>query len=107
MRRHLQIHNRVENYNPRQRKLRNLIVEDEVTSTETTSTPPAEQGTAPEETRPAEAENVERPDSGAVKEAEQESFGMDDVMEVLVTDTFPIQSDLVVELQGGGTDGKA
>lgn len=36
--------------------------------------------------------------------AEQESFGMDDVMEVLVTDTFPIQSDMVVELQG---DGKA
>lgn len=29
MRRHSQIHNRVENYNPRQRRLRNLIVEDE------------------------------------------------------------------------------
>ncbi|XP_077074484.1 zinc finger and BTB domain-containing protein 48 isoform X2 [Siphateles boraxobius] len=29
LRRHSQIHNRVENYNPRQRRLRNLIVEDE------------------------------------------------------------------------------
>ncbi|XP_029433680.1 telomere zinc finger-associated protein [Rhinatrema bivittatum] len=29
LRRHREIHNRVENYNPRQRKLRNLIIEDE------------------------------------------------------------------------------
>ncbi|MCI4387652.1 hypothetical protein PGIGA_G00076850 [Pangasianodon gigas] len=105
LRRHLQIHNRVENYNPRQRKLRNLIVEDE--NTETMSTPPAGQDVADEEAQPAAAENMEQPDSGAVKEAEQESFGMDEVMEVLVTDTFPIQSDLVVELQGDGADGKA
>lgn len=105
LRRHLQIHNRVENYNPRQRKLRNLIVEDE--NTQTTGTPPAGQEMADEEVQPAAAENVEEPDSGTMKEAEQESFGMDDVMEVLVTDTFPIQSHLVVELQGDGADGKA
>lgn len=89
MRRHLQIHNRVENYNPRQRKLRNLIVVE---------APAAGQDQADE------AESVAQPDSGSMKDAEQESFGMDDVMEVLVTDTFPIQSDMVVELQG---DGKA
>ncbi|XP_073459729.1 telomere zinc finger-associated protein isoform X2 [Aquarana catesbeiana] len=29
LRRHMEIHNRIENYNPRQRKLRNLIVEEE------------------------------------------------------------------------------
>ncbi|XP_039940804.1 telomere zinc finger-associated protein [Hirundo rustica] len=29
LRRHMEIHDRVENYNPRQRKLRNLIIEDE------------------------------------------------------------------------------
>ncbi|NP_001091385.1 zinc finger and BTB domain containing 48 S homeolog [Xenopus laevis] len=29
LRRHMEIHNRLENYNPRQRKLRNLIIEDE------------------------------------------------------------------------------
>ncbi|XP_063292930.1 telomere zinc finger-associated protein [Pelobates fuscus] len=31
LRRHMEIHNRIENYNPRQRKLRNLIIEDEKT----------------------------------------------------------------------------
>ncbi|RXN26893.1 zinc finger and BTB domain-containing 48-like protein [Labeo rohita] len=39
LRRHLQIHNRVENYSPRQRRLRNLIVEDE--STAASSSPPS------------------------------------------------------------------
>ncbi|KAM4651650.1 zinc finger and BTB domain-containing protein 48 isoform 1-T2 [Discoglossus pictus] len=29
LRRHMEIHNRIENYNPRQRKLRNLVIEDE------------------------------------------------------------------------------
>ncbi|XP_053552802.1 telomere zinc finger-associated protein [Bombina bombina] len=29
LRRHMEIHNRIENYSPRQRKLRNLIIEDE------------------------------------------------------------------------------
>lgn len=29
LRRHMEIHNRIENYNPRQRKLRNLIIEEE------------------------------------------------------------------------------
>lgn len=105
LRRHSQIHNRVENYTPRQRKLRNLIVEDVNTETTPTSTPPEGQDTAGEEAQPAAAENV---DSGAVKEAVQESFGMDEVMEVLVTDTFPIQSEgLVVELPGNEADGKA
>lgn len=67
----------------------------------------AGQETADREAQAAAAENTEQPDSGAIKEAEQDSFGMDDVMEVLVTDTFPIQSHLVVELQGDGADGKA
>ncbi|GAA6095077.1 telomere zinc finger-associated protein isoform X1 [Tachysurus ichikawai] len=106
LRRHLQIHNRVENYTPRQRKLRNLIVEDE--NAESTSPPPtAGQDAADKETQQGATESAEQQDSGAAKETEQESFGMDEVMEVLVTDTFPIQSDLVVELQGDGADGKA
>lgn len=29
LRRHMEIHDRVDNYNPRQRKLRNLVIEDE------------------------------------------------------------------------------
>lgn len=102
----MQIHNRVENYTPRQRKLRNLIVEDE--NAESTSPPPtAGQDAADKETQQGATESAEQQDSGAAKETEQESFGMDEVMEVLVTDTFPIQSDLVVELQGDGADGKA
>ncbi|KAK3547534.1 hypothetical protein QTP86_021508, partial [Hemibagrus guttatus] len=106
LRRHSQIHIRVENYTPRQRKLRNLIVEDE--NTEPTSPPPtAGQDTADKEAQTAVPENAEQPDSGIPKETKQGSFGMDTVMEVLVTDTFPIQSDLVVELQGDGADGKA
>lgn len=106
LRRHSQIHNRVENYNPRQRKLRNLIVEDE--NAPTTCTPPAGQDTADEQARLGVVENVEHPDSGAsVKEGEQEGFGMEDMMEVLVTDTFPVQSHLVVELQEDGADVKA
>lgn len=106
LRRHLKIHNRVENYTPRQRKLRNLIVEDE--NTETTSPPPtAGQDTGDDEAQTAVPENAEQLESSVVKETEQESFGMDTVMEVLVTDTFPIQSDLVVELQGDGAEGKA
>ncbi|KAF4096672.1 telomere zinc finger-associated protein isoform X1 [Onychostoma macrolepis] len=40
LRRHLQIHNRVENYNPRQRRLRNLVVEDE--SAAASSSPPSQ-----------------------------------------------------------------
>uniref|UniRef100_A0A9J7X834 Zinc finger and BTB domain containing 48 n=2 Tax=Cyprinus carpio carpio TaxID=630221 RepID=A0A9J7X834_CYPCA len=40
LRRHSQIHNRVENYNPRQRRLRNLVVEDE--SAAASSSPPSQ-----------------------------------------------------------------
>ncbi|KAK2885578.1 hypothetical protein Q8A67_016415 [Cirrhinus molitorella] len=40
LRRHSQIHNRVENYNPRQRRLRNLIVQDE--SAAASSSPPSQ-----------------------------------------------------------------
>ncbi|TSL61238.1 Telomere zinc finger-associated protein [Bagarius yarrelli] len=104
LRRHVQIHNRVENYNPRQRKLRNLIVDNE--NAETTSPLPEGHDSADEVAQPAAVENTEQPHSGVVKESKQESFGMDDMMEVLVTDTFPIQSDLVVELQSDGTDAK-
>lgn len=95
----------MENYNPRQRKLRNLIVEDE--NGQSARTPPAGRDAADEEAQPAAAENPEQPDAGVAKEAKQDSFGMDEVMEVLVTDTYPIQSHLVVELQGDGADGKA
>ncbi|KAI4871768.1 hypothetical protein NFI96_010926 [Prochilodus magdalenae] len=144
LRRHLQIHNRVENYNPRQRRLRNLVVEDE--NAAAASTPPSQpdaileqrdiirvevksevqgpdleastEGTEPEGDQPtlAEAEIVsatgEQPDYSEMKDAEaaevQDGFTMDDVIEhtVLVTETFPIQTDLVVELQGSGADGK-
>lgn len=92
----------MENYNPRQRKLRNLIVGDE--NPQITGTPPEGHDAAGEEAQPAVPENPEQSDCGAAKE---ESFGMDDVMEVLVTDTFPIQSHLVVELQRDGAEEKA
>ncbi|XP_030623533.1 telomere zinc finger-associated protein [Chanos chanos] len=46
LRRHSQIHNRVENYNPRQRRLRNLVVSDEAApDTATTSENPEGSGT--------------------------------------------------------------
>lgn len=92
----------MENYNPRQRKLRNLIVEDE--NPQSTGTPPAGQDAADEEEAP---ENAVQPHCSAAKEPGQESFGMEDVMEVLVTDAFPIQSHLVVELQRDGAEEKA
>ncbi len=40
LRRHSHIHNRVENYNPRQRRLRNQVVEDE--SAAASSSPPSQ-----------------------------------------------------------------
>ncbi|KAL2103897.1 hypothetical protein ACEWY4_000765 [Coilia grayii] len=46
LRRHAQIHNRVENYNPRQRRLRNLIVDGTTDKGATSSSPPANQGAA-------------------------------------------------------------
>ncbi|XP_076840172.1 zinc finger and BTB domain-containing protein 48 [Brachyhypopomus gauderio] len=113
LRRHSQIHNRVENYNPRQRRLRNLVVEDE--NTPASSTPP-EAGDEQREVGVVEAQQEETEVSGQPTGGDpggtaggREGFGAEDVMEhtVLVTDTFPIQSDLVVELQGAGADGKA
>ncbi|KAL7864269.1 hypothetical protein AOLI_G00156890 [Acnodon oligacanthus] len=47
LRRHLQIHNRVENYNPRQRRLRNLVVEDD--NATAASTPQSQTEATPEE----------------------------------------------------------
>ncbi|XP_062397022.1 telomere zinc finger-associated protein [Sardina pilchardus] len=44
LRRHAQIHNRVENYNPRQRRLRNLIVEMSEDKDQTSATPPVKHG---------------------------------------------------------------
>uniref|UniRef100_A0A8C2BZS9 Zinc finger and BTB domain containing 48 n=1 Tax=Cyprinus carpio TaxID=7962 RepID=A0A8C2BZS9_CYPCA len=53
LRRHSQIHNRVENYNPRQRRLRNLVVEDE--SAAASSSPPSQ---AEAQAGPADVVNV-------------------------------------------------
>lgn len=52
LRRHMQIHNRVENYNPRQRKLRNLVVKDDRAMT----APPPEQQEEPGIDQPVEGE---------------------------------------------------
>ncbi|NXJ70171.1 TZAP protein, partial [Rostratula benghalensis] len=41
LRRHMEIHDRVENYNPRQRKLRNLVIEDEKAVVVALQPPPA------------------------------------------------------------------
>uniref|UniRef100_A0A4W4GUC5 Zinc finger and BTB domain containing 48 n=1 Tax=Electrophorus electricus TaxID=8005 RepID=A0A4W4GUC5_ELEEL len=109
LRRHSQIHSRVENYNPRQRKLRNLVVEDE--NAPTASTPPDEQrdAAAVETPRDEEAGSAQAVAPGGDPAGVQEAFAVEDVMEhtVLVTDPFPIRSDLVVELQGVRPDGKA
>uniref|UniRef100_A0A672SAG5 Zinc finger and BTB domain-containing protein 48-like n=1 Tax=Sinocyclocheilus grahami TaxID=75366 RepID=A0A672SAG5_SINGR len=53
LRRHSQIHNRVENYNPRQRRLRNLVVEDE--SAAASSSPPSQ---AEAQAEPADMVNL-------------------------------------------------
>ncbi|XP_066526193.1 telomere zinc finger-associated protein [Hoplias malabaricus] len=144
LRRHLQIHNRVENYNPRQRRLRNLVVEDE--NAAAVPTPPNQSKATPKQEDTATAEvkhealepkqgastqateskgdqtkctetevsegSTEQPGLSETKDTEeaheQDTFTVEDVMEqtVLVTEPFPIQSGLVVELQGAGTDKK-
>ncbi|XP_072552755.1 telomere zinc finger-associated protein [Salminus brasiliensis] len=146
LRRHVQIHNRVENYNPRQRRLRNLVVEDESAAAESAEptkctspsqteavaeqdgaagvevlpeAPGPEQGASIQATKPegdqgtvaateATAGSGDQPARLSEMKDGEDRFTVEDVMEhtVLVTDTFPIQSDLVVELQGHGADGK-
>ncbi|XP_026092658.1 telomere zinc finger-associated protein-like isoform X1 [Carassius auratus] len=135
LRRHLQIHNRVENYNPKLRRLRNLVVKDE--SAAASSSPPgqteAHAGPADMDNQPEEVvvkqvvsasaggtgeqatcsvtdgavsgEQTGRTDGGV----EQTLFTVTDVNEqtLLVTDAYPIhQSSVVVELPSYGADGK-
>ncbi|XP_018615920.2 telomere zinc finger-associated protein [Scleropages formosus] len=108
LRRHSQIHNRVENYNPRQRRLRNLVVDDEK-ATGSSLTPEAE---GPP---PGDIINVMiQPDAimveevvssqgassgdGEREEEEEPGFPVADVMEqtLLVSGAYPIHDSSVV-----------
>ncbi|KAK9954234.1 hypothetical protein ABG768_016326 [Culter alburnus] len=71
LRRHSQIHNRVENYNPRQRRLRNLIVEDE--NAAASSSPPSQ---TEAQTGPADIVNlVIQPEAVVVERVVSASAG--------------------------------
>ncbi|KAK6303333.1 hypothetical protein J4Q44_G00257870 [Coregonus suidteri] len=69
LRRHIQVHNRTENYNPRERKLRNLIVKDEGLQEEDETSPsptqPTEKGT-PEGSAPVSGPSVPVPVFGPI-----------------------------------------
>ncbi|KAJ8390173.1 hypothetical protein AAFF_G00110470 [Aldrovandia affinis] len=116
LRRHSQIHNRVENYNPRQRRLRNLVVEDEKAAL---PSPPAEgEGLAAGDIisvmiQPGTImveEVVSTQGAGPVEE-EGPGFTVADVMEqtLLVAGAYPIHHSAVVneELAEVGVEEKA
>ncbi|KAJ8369829.1 hypothetical protein SKAU_G00098570 [Synaphobranchus kaupii] len=128
LRRHSQIHNRVENYSPRQRRLRNLVVEDEkgaegvgpavgdvisvmiqpgaVVVEEVVST----QGAGPSEAG-EEGEGEGEAEGEGEGEVEGQAFTVADVMEqtLLVTGAYPIHDATVVteEMAEGGDEDKA
>ncbi|KAG7472060.1 hypothetical protein MATL_G00104630 [Megalops atlanticus] len=116
LRRHSQIHNRVENYNPRQRRLRNLVVEDEKAAAP--SLPAEGEGPAPGDIisvmiQPGAImveEVVSTQGAGPGDEEEGPGFTVADVMEqtLLVAGAYPIHSAVVTEeLVEGGAEDKA
>uniref|UniRef100_A0A8C1JQ27 Zinc finger protein 865 n=1 Tax=Cyprinus carpio TaxID=7962 RepID=A0A8C1JQ27_CYPCA len=88
LRRHSQIHNRVENYNPKLRRLRNLVVKDE--SAAASSSPPSQ---AEAQAGPADMVDLVNQTDGGV---EQTPFTVADVTEqtLLVTDAYPIHQSM-------------
>uniref|UniRef100_A0A670J4G7 Zinc finger and BTB domain-containing protein 48 n=1 Tax=Podarcis muralis TaxID=64176 RepID=A0A670J4G7_PODMU len=90
LRRHMEIHDRVENYNPRQRKLRNLIIEDEKAVVVALQPPHALEGGSAEE---VVAESLAH---GSLSEelpvqrlSSNENFGPPDVIEQSLIITIP------------------
>ncbi|KAJ8265596.1 hypothetical protein COCON_G00146950 [Conger conger] len=133
LRRHSQIHNRVENYNPRQRRLRNLVVEDEKAaegagpaggdvigvmiqpSTVVVEEVVSTQGAGPSEAgEEGEGEGEAEGEQEGEREEEEEgpAFTVADVMEqtLLVTGAYPTDNDTTAEDQEmveGGDEEKA
>ncbi|XP_066546683.1 telomere zinc finger-associated protein [Amia ocellicauda] len=123
LRRHSQIHNRVENYNPRQRRLRNLVVEDEKAEVEAGAVLPGEEAVEGEGTLPGDIISVMIPSGTIVVEevvstqgcgtrGDEPGFTVADVMEqtLLVTGAYPLHHAAVVTeelVEGGGTVDKA
>ncbi|XP_051516959.1 telomere zinc finger-associated protein-like isoform X2 [Myxocyprinus asiaticus] len=133
LRRHSQIHNRVQNYNPRQRRLRNLIVEDENAAASSSSSSQTEAQAGAQDIVAVVVEQVVSAPAGAaggdqttysmmdgpvngkqtgldVKErtdggVEQAGFTVADMMDQKLL--YPIhQSSVVVELPSSGADEK-
>ncbi|XP_048872206.1 telomere zinc finger-associated protein isoform X2 [Brienomyrus brachyistius] len=111
LRRHSQIHNRVENYNPRQRRLRNVVVDEEKA---TVASPPPDGDSQPTDDV---ISVMIQPDTIVVEEVvasqgtgpmeEGEAFNVADVMDqaLLAGGTYPIHHP-VVELPDDGTGDK-
>lgn len=125
LRRHAQIHNRMENYSPRQRRLRNLVVEDEtaaasagpadmvnlVIQPEVAGGTGGEQASYPVTDGEVNAEQTDFTLAEREDEVEQTEFTVADVMEqtllVRVQEAYPInQSDVVVEIPSTEAVGK-
>ncbi|KAG9339246.1 hypothetical protein JZ751_023942 [Albula glossodonta] len=111
LRRHSQIHNRVENYNPRQRRLRNLVVEDEKAALPAL---PAAGDIISVMIQPGAimVEEVVSTQAAAPPPEEEEGpgFTVADVMEqtLLVTGAYPIQTAMATEeMPEGGAEEKA
>lgn len=87
LRRHIQVHNRTENYNPRERKLRNLIVKDEGSQeedeTSPSPTPPTEKGT-PEGLAPVSGPSVPLPVFGPGLSVSGTVPGTSDILRVVI-----------------------
>ncbi|TRY90629.1 hypothetical protein DNTS_003697 [Danionella cerebrum] len=124
LRRHMQIHDRNQNYNPRQRRLRNLVVEDETLGLKTGAhTRPTDMTSLDIQPDAIMVDQVGFPSSSGIKqepnslnEAEQvggrekkTALTVEEVMEqtllVRVGDAYPInQASVVVELQNSDDD---
>ncbi|KAK2513559.1 hypothetical protein Q9233_015409 [Columba guinea] len=89
LRRHMEIHDRVENYNPRQRKLRNLVIEDEKAVVGALQPPELEVGSA--EVIVASLSRGSLPDVPVQRLCSNENFSTADVIEqsLIIATTIP------------------
>ncbi|NWH31372.1 TZAP protein, partial [Chloropsis hardwickii] len=91
LRRHMEIHDRVENYNPRQRKLRNLIIEDEKDVMVVLQPPPELEVASAEVIVESLARGPLPEEVPAQKPCSNENFSPADVIEqsLIITTTIP------------------
>lgn len=85
----MEIHDRVENYNPRQRKLRNLVIEDEKAVVGALQPPELEVGSA--EVIVASLSRGSLPDVPVQRLCSNENFSTADVIEqsLIIATTIP------------------